>query len=484
MTPESPRSRPAAEVEPSPFDPPATTPGRRRLLVGVFALVAAAALFAAYRLTRSSTAGGAAAGHNHAALATSDRAMPVTLSDASQQRIGVTFAAVELAPMDREVRAVAVVTYDETRLTAIAPKIDGYVERLYVNFTGQPVERGQPLFSIYSPMVVTTQQELLLATRLERDVAGGTPEAVRAASDLVAAARRRLLYWDVPADQVASVEASGEPQRTITLRSPATGVVVDKPVLEGQRIMAGEPVYRVADLREVWLEGEIFEKDLPAIRLHQTVTAEFPALPGAVRRGHVTYIYPTLNPDTRTARVRVALANPDLALKPGMYATIILNAATTPVLSVPRSALLSTGRRHLVFVRTREGTLVPRDVTPGMATDDRIQVLRGLSLGDTVVASATFLVDAESNLGSALGGMANMPGMDMQAPAAPPPRDSMADMPGMDHSQMPGMDRPTMPGMDHSTMPGTPSARPGDSMAGMPGMKPAAKQGTTPAPRE
>jgi Cu(I)/Ag(I) efflux system membrane fusion protein len=181
--------------------------------------------------------------------------------------------------------------------------------------------------------------------------------------------------------------------------------------------MAGEVVYKIADLSRVWLEGEVFERDLPAVRLGLPVTAEFIALPGVIREGRVTYVYPTVNPDTRTARIRVELPNPEAALKPGMYATIRFSGRTDSVLSVPRSAVLATGERNLVFVRSGAERFVPHVVTLGAATDDRVAILDGLSLSDTVVASGTFLMDAESNLGSLMGGMGNMPGMDVAAPA-------------------------------------------------------------------
>jgi Cu(I)/Ag(I) efflux system membrane fusion protein len=269
-------------------------------------------------------------------------------------------------------------------------------------------------------MVVSAQQELLLAKRLRESVQGGSADAVRGAEELLESARRRMLYWEVPPAELAQIEASGEIRKAITFRSPVQGVVLEKTVLGGQRIMAGETVYRIADLSTVWLEGEIFERDLPAVRLGLSVTAEFPALPGVTRTGRITYLYPTLNPETRTSRVRVELANPRLELKPGMYATFHFSANTAPVLSVPRSAVLSTGKRHLVFVRRADGMLEARDVTLGVATDERIEILSGLSEADTVVASATFLVDAESNLSTLLGGMGNMPGMDIAPPAMPP----------------------------------------------------------------
>ena len=403
-------------TSPSPFHPGGPRLGRWAAVL-VFLLVLVAAMVVIRLTSRREEPVAAPGGHTHGAAPAADSAMPVMLSDEQARRIGITYAPVRRGPLGRVVRTVATVTYDETRLKSVTARVDGWVERLYLDFTGQAVRIGDPLFSLYSPMLVSAQQELLLAKRLRENVTGGTADAVRGAEELVASARRRLLYWEVPAADVAQIEASGEIRKTLTFRSPVQGVVIEKSVLGGQRIMAGEAVYRVADLSTVWLEGEVFERDLPAVRLGLQVVAEFPALPGEPKTGRITYIYPTLDPQTRTARVRVALPNPRLTLKPGMYATFRFAAATEPVLSVPRSALLSTGKRDLVFVRRSDGSLVARDVTLGLATDERVEILSGLAVGDTVVASATFLLDAESNLATLLGGMGNMPGMDISAPA-------------------------------------------------------------------
>jgi Cu(I)/Ag(I) efflux system membrane fusion protein len=300
----------------------------------------------------------------------------------------------------------------------ITPKVDGFVERLWVNVTGQPVRVGDALFTIYSPMLVSAEEELLLAQRLQTDLASGSQDARSNAEELLASARRRLAYWDIPDEDIAEIERSGEVRRTLTLRSTATGYVLDKNVVAGQRIMSGDVLYRVADLSTVWVEGEVFEQDLATVHVGQMVHADLQALPGEHRMGRISYIYPTVNPDTRTARVRVVLPNGDMRLKPGMYATLRIAGTARPnVLTIPRDAVLSTGKRNIVFVKESGGHLAPREVSLGTANDERVEVLRGLALGDTVIASATFLVDAESNLGKALGGMGNMPGMDMSEPA-------------------------------------------------------------------
>lgn len=406
-----------AQARLEPFGP-RTSRRARRLRIAAMAFALATAGGVALWGTRSSGRSGAPAAHAHAASSQPEGATPVTLGPREQARIGVTFAPVLRAPLDYTVRTVAQVSYDETRVKAVAPLIEGWVDRLYVDFTGQTVRPGDPLFSIYSPMVVTAQQELLLAKRLGPELSGGTPEASRSAQELLESSRRRLAYWGVPRYEIERIEQTGEVRRTVTLQSPYGGVVVEKGVLAGQRIMPGDVAYWIADLTRIWLEGEVFERDLPAVRLGVRVSAEFTALPGVVREGRVTYVYPTVNPETRTARIRVELANPDLALKPGMYATIRFSAPTDTVLSVPRSAVLATGERNFVFVRSADGRFVPHTVTLGTATDERVAVLSGLTTRDTVVKSGTFLMDAESNLGSLMGGMANMPGMDVTAPAA------------------------------------------------------------------
>lgn len=388
----------------------------------VYVAVLAIVVGGVYFVTRNKGAAAPmAAGHNHGAAASgADPDKPVMLSPADARRIGVTYATVQLGPLAREVRTVGQVTFDETRVQTISPKIDGWVEQLLVNATGQAVSVGEPMLTIYSPMLVTAQEELLLAKRLQTDVSGAGDDARKNATDLLASARRRLAYWDIPAAEIDEIEQSGEVRKTLTLRASASGYVLEKNVLAGQKIMAGDALYKVADLHEVWAVGEVFEQDLSSVHLGQDVSAEFEALPGEHRSGRISYVYPTLDPNTRTARVRVVLPNGDLRLKPGMYATIlILGTGRVNALTVPRSAILATGERVIVFVRDQGGALVPTEVALGVSNDDRVQILRGLSAGQTVVASATFLVDAESNLGAALGGMGNMPGMQMTTPPKP-----------------------------------------------------------------
>lgn len=414
-----------------PFGDGRMTRRRRWITAAGGVLLLAGAGGAALVLTRGETAVSDASAHaSHGAAPVGQTVNPVMLTSDQAQRIGVTYATAAVTPMRREVRTVGQVTFDETRMRAISPKVEGWVEQLYVDYTGQLVAAGQPLLAIYSPMLVAAQEELLLAVRLTQDVSAGSADARQGADDLLTSTRRRLAYWDIPASEIAAIERTGQVRRAMTLRAPHGGYVLEKNVLAGQKVMMGEALYKVADLSTVWVEGEVFEQDLAAIRLGQSVHAEFESMPGRTRQGRITYIYPTVNPETRTARIRVALTNPRMELKPGMYATLRVDGsgATATALTVPREAVLMTGQRNIVFVRRADGMLEPRDVTVGAANDDRVAILSGLAAGDVVVSSATFLVDAESNLGALLGGMGTTPGTGIsmpspgaQLPAAPAP---------------------------------------------------------------
>ena len=410
-------------------------------------VVLATAVFVAWYASRDGRPDVQAAAHLHGPAVGGDAGRPVMIDADQARRIGVTFATVERTVLRQEVRTVAQVTFDETRLRTVSMKFDGWVDRLQVDFTGMEVRAGEPLLSTYSPMLTSAEQELVLAAKLVRDVSSADEAPRRSAQEMLQSARERLLNWDVPQAEVERVERTGEVSRTLVIRAPYSGVIAEKLVSEGQRIMAGDPLYRIADLSVVWVEGEVFERDLPLVRIGQTEEIELEARPGATRRGRVVFLQPTVSAETRTVRLRVALENVNGELKPGMYATVrVASVGSVAVLNVPRSAVLSTGRRDLVFVRRADGMLEPRDIVHGIATDDRVEVRAGLREGETVVASATFLIDAESNLGSALGGMGDMPGMDVVRPPSkvrPPsgaakravPRDTAPPMSGMKRDQ-------------------------------------------------
>ena len=376
-----------------------------RVQIALSVVIIAAAAVAVVSLQEEATDQQEAAGHDHAAMGAGGDVMnPVRLDAEASRRIGVTFAEVVRRTLQFEVKAVGIVTYDETRLTTVSPKIDGWVERLHVDFTGAPVREGQALLDIYSPALVTAQEELALAASWVQEAGAG--RAADNARELLASARRRLAYWDVPEAEIRRIEESGEVRKTVTLEAPASGVVIEKAVVEGDRIMPGMAVYRIADLSRVWIEADVFEKDLGLVEVGQTAEVTLEAYPGRSLDARVTYIFPTVSLDSRTARVRLELPNPALDLKPGMYAQIHLQVpAARPTLTVPRSAVLATGERALVFVRVADGSLMPREVTTGRTVGTLMEVLGGLDAGDEVVSSAAFLVDAESNLGALTAGL-------------------------------------------------------------------------------
>ena len=380
---------------------------RRQILYSIVILVLAGAGVGLYNAWAAPAApSGGMEGHNHAAMGGGgeDQMNPVRLTDRERRVIGVTFATVERKRLDRRVRVLGTVEYDETRRANLNPKVEGWVEKLYVDFTGAPVRRGQPMLELYSPKLVTAQEELILARRLSDEASG--ERAQRNARDLLESARRRLAYWDIPDEEIRRIEAAGEPQKTLTLRSPASGIVVAKNAVEGARIGPGMNVYEIADLSTVWVEGEVFEKDLSLATEGQTAQVTFEAYPGEVFQGEITYVYPTVSMDSRTGRVRVELENSGQRLRPGMYATITLEVrGHHEGLAVPRSAVLHTGERAVVFVQHEDGTLVPHEVTTGLVAGDEIEILDGLDAGQRVVSSAGFLIDAESNLGASMGDM-------------------------------------------------------------------------------
>jgi RND family efflux transporter MFP subunit len=380
---------------------------RAQWLVSAAVLGGAVAVVAVYfAAARPGAEGPATEAHVHGAAASrGDGPHAVRLGDDAARRIGITYAAAEYGPLESTVRVVGTISHDETRLVKVSPKFEGWVERLYVDFTGAPVREGEPLLAVYSPMLVAAQEELILARKLAEQTAAGARAAENARA-LLAAARRRLRYWDVPEDEIERIERSDTARRALVLRAPASGVVLQKNVVEGMRIVPGMDLYMIADLSRVWVEGEVFEKDLALVRLGQHARVSLDAYPGATVDAVVTYIHPTLSTQTRTGRIRLELANPDLRFKPGMYATVEFEV---PVhregVHVPRTAVLATGERSIVFVRSADGTLQPRAVTPGLAAGEHIEIVAGLEPGEVVVASASFLVDAEASLGAALEAM-------------------------------------------------------------------------------
>src|SRR5438552_176371 len=369
----------------------------------------------------------------------------VRLTTEQFRQFGVTFGTAEIRPLTTETRTTGVVTFDETRITQVAPKFGGFVEHLYINYTGQPVRRGQPLLEIYSPELVAAQQELLLAGQLQRDIGrSAVPGVPGNSTDLVTAAKRRFQFWDISEGQIDEILRTGKVRRTLTLFSPSSGVVVEKKVLQGQSIMAGEVLYTIADLTDVWVDVQLRETDAASVRPGSAAAIEVAGLPGRAFDGRVTYVYPTLDSASRSVRAKVVVGNPGGVLKPGMYATVRLATPSRSALTVPSSAVLRTGERNVVFVEMQNGELMPRDVELGRTAGDYTEILSGVQSGQHVVTSAQFLLDSESNLGDVMKAMIgqmssgdvskmqNMPGMSMPATS-----EKGADTRGM--QSMPGM---------------------------------------------
>src|SRR6266540_543369 len=311
---------------------------------------------------RKQTQADSMAGMDMSDTASADSGMagraPVRLTPEQARAVGVTFTVVQRGPLVRTVRTVGQVVPAEPNLADITTKIDGFVEELYVDATGGAVRRGQPLLTLYSPMLVAAQEELLAAKRLDSAAHSGDTES------LLEASRRRLAYWDISRNQIERLERTGEVTKTLTLNAPANGVVLEKMVVAGQSVMSGMKLFRIADLSTVWIEGAVFEQDLAFIRVGAPVRAELAAYQGRFVDGRVSFVWPTVDEQSRTVRVRVAFSNPGGLLKPGMYATLLLEARVPggDVLQVPAEAVVQTGVRNLVFVVASDGALAPREI--------------------------------------------------------------------------------------------------------------------------
>ena len=329
----------------------------------------------------------------------------IKISLAKVQRLGVRTEPAVMHEMMRTVRAVGTVQVDERRLFIVNTKFEGWIEKLHVNATGQTVRRGEPLMEIYAPELVVAQQEYLLAWGSQQEMAGAGPEIQASARQLAGAALQRLRNWDISDDQIKRLQREGKFARTLTLRAPNDGIVLEKMAIQGMKFAAGEPLYKIADLSSVWLIADVFEQDLALIREGQNVKVTVEAYRDRSFTGKVAFVYPTVSRDTRTAKVRIEIANPDLVLKTDMYASVELMAPLgggAPGLAVPESAVLNSGTRQVVLVDRGEGRYEPREVKLGHFADGYYEILSGLKADEKVVVGANFLIDAESNLRSAL----------------------------------------------------------------------------------
>ncbi|HMQ17151.1 MAG TPA: efflux RND transporter periplasmic adaptor subunit, partial [Phycisphaerae bacterium] len=332
----------------------------------------------------------------------------ITIDPVTIQNMGIRTTTIERGPLVKTIRTVGRVDYDEQTLFFINTKFEGWIEKLHVDQTGVQVEKGDPLFEVYSPALYSAQEEFLAALRgVERLSESSIPEALEQSRRLVDAARTRLKYYDVSDDQVEQLARAREIQKTLTIHSPARGIVTDKMALEGMYLMPGMRLYAIADLSKVWVYVDIYEYQLPWVRIGQEALMSLPYIPNREFVGHVTYIYPYLDKQTRVIKVRLEFQNPTLELKPAMYANVTLRAdLDTSALLIPREAFIDSGMRKVAFIDRGGGKFQPRDIQTGVeAEDGMVEVAYGLDEGDRVVTSGQFLLDAESKLKEAIAKM-------------------------------------------------------------------------------
>ncbi|MDF0676121.1 MAG: efflux RND transporter periplasmic adaptor subunit [Nitrospira sp.] len=317
------------------------------------------------------------------------------------QLIGVRSVPVALATLDEEIRTVGTVGYDERSFAQVTLKISGWVRKVFVNSIGRPVRKGEPLFTVYSPDLLATQDEYLLALKMRAQLAASPLDEVKTNADaLVTSARERLRLWDVTDSQVEALGRRGQADLMLTVYAPSSGIVMKREALPGKYVEPGTILYEIADLSMVWISADIYESEVAATKVGQPATVTFAAYPGETFSGKVAHVYPTLNTETRTARVRLELLNPQLKLKPGMYGNVILQTDAVRTLVVPKEAVLDTGLRQLVFIDLGQGRYAPALVKLGRRSHDSVEVMEGLKEGDRIVTSANFLLDAESKLTS------------------------------------------------------------------------------------
>lgn len=337
--------------------------------------------------------------------------VPVQLSPQKLQTIGVKVSEVRRKDVADEIRATGNVTVDETRLAYVQTRFAGYLEKVFADATYQHVRKGQPLFTIYSPDLVATEREYLVAKQNQKQVAQSTVSGVAtSAASLLDAAAERLKQWGVPEKEIARLESSGQVQQELEFDSPVSGYITERNALPNMTVQPETRLYTITDLSSVWVQAQVFQNDIGRIKTGDLATLTVDTFPGRVFRGRVDFIYPQLDMQTRTGNVRIVFSNPDLRLKPGMFVNVLLKVPLGKQLVIPASAVLQSGTRQIVFVDRGEGYLEPREVQLGARAGDDFIVLSGLKEGEKIVVSANFLIDSESQLQAALGSFAPPPG--------------------------------------------------------------------------
>ena len=323
----------------------------------------------------------------------------VEITPEKQQLIGVEYGMAQYEIVTGSIHAAARVMLDETRIAKVQSRIEGWIDQLFVDFTGKQIAKGDPLLTIYSPEALATQQEYLLAVKAQHLMHDSPVHEMASSTDnLVAAAKKRLELWDITDRQIDQVAATGQPLKNLTLYSPISGFVMERNAFAKQRVTADMVLYTVADLSSVWVIADVFEYEAANVRLNQPATLTLTGLPGRTFHGRVSYILPQVDPATRTLKVRIAFENPGLALKPDMYGEVDLQTGGARILVVPQSAVLNSGEQQRVYVDRGNGYFEPREVKIGGQMDNRIEILSGLNAGERIVVSGNFLIDSESRL--------------------------------------------------------------------------------------
>jgi Cu(I)/Ag(I) efflux system membrane fusion protein len=339
----------------------------------------------------------------------------VMLSPATQQTINVTYTTVRRAHLKRTIQTVGLLQMDEEKIAHVHVKVSGWIEKAFLNYAGQQIKKGQPLFTLYSPDLVSTEQEYLIALKGQKYLSKTPYTDVSSEADsLLSATRDRLRLWDVSDSQIRNLEATGKAARTMTLYSPISGFVMARNAYEQTYVTPQTDLYDIVDLSTIWVYADIFEYEAPYVHVGQAAQMQLSYFAGKTYRGKVTYVYPTLDPKTRTIKVRLEFQNPGYELKPDMFANVQLNVDYGTQILVPSQAVLDSGTRQVVFLAKPDGYFEPREITIGDQFNGEDQVLTGLKPGDKIAASGNFLIDSESRLGAAMQQMtASMPSMDM-----------------------------------------------------------------------
>ena len=334
---------------------------------------------------------------------TQEEAPTVEIPEDKQKLIGIKTVKASVKAMNRLIRTVGRIEYDERKLATVNTKVEGWIEKLHVDYTGRYVKRGEPLAEIYSPELVATQQEFINTLRWANQSKEVKDERTamlltKDAQAILEASKARLRLWDIRDEQIATIERSGKPLRTLTVYSPVSGFVVQKMALQGMRVMPGEKLFDVADLSTLWVMADIYEYELPFIKVGQTARIGLSYFPGREFSSRIDYVYPALAGDTRTAKVRFTIPNPEGVLKPQMFTNVEIRINLGNRLGIPAEAVIDTGVRQIVYVDKGEGNFEPREVMLGLRTEDTVEIIRGIRAGEKVAASANFLIDSEAQL--------------------------------------------------------------------------------------